>query len=99
MAWRTKLRNMSDTRFVAYWVRCLINFEKDLQISINVLKDKSENGTMKEIKEKAARILKRIKTQEFMLLNLGLIDIYEELRQVSKRLQNVEQFPWEILET
>ena len=48
------------------------------------------------MKEKAARILKRIKTQEFMLLNLRLIDIYQGLGVNSKMLQKVEQFPWEI---
>lgn len=33
-----KLRGMSDTIFVAYWGDCRINFEKYLQISIDVLK-------------------------------------------------------------
>lgn len=33
-----------------------------------------------------------------MMLNLGMIDIYEELGETSKALQKVEQFPWTILE-
>ena len=43
-----KLTNMSDTRFVAYWGRCLSNFERDLQISIEVLKIKAESDSKAE---------------------------------------------------
>ena len=93
-----KLKTMSDTRFVAYWGGCLVSFEKDLQISIEVLKVKSETDSKPESREKSKRILKRISTQEFMMLNLGLIDIYEQLGEASKALQKVEQFPWTILE-
>ena len=49
-----KLKNMSDTRFVAHWGSCLGNFERDLQISIEVLKIKSETGSIRETKENAA---------------------------------------------
>ena len=91
-----KLRNMSDTRFVAYWGGCLVNFEKDLQISIEVLKVTAVTASKSETREKAARVMKRIQTQEFMLLNLGLIDIYQDLGETSKKLQKVEQFPWDI---
>ena len=34
-----------------------------------------------------------------MLINLGLIDIFRLLGQVSKKLQTVELFPWEIIGT
>ena len=89
---------MSDTRFVAYWGRCLSNFERDFKISIEVLKIKAESESKAESRQKAGRVLKRIQGQSFMLLNLGMIDIYQELGEVSKALQKVEQFPWAILE-
>ena len=61
------------------------------------LNEKSETATNKaETREKVARVLKRIQTQHFMLLNLGFIDIYQELGQARKGLQKVEQFPWDI---
>ena len=91
-----KLRGMSDSRFVAYWGDCLINFEKDLKISIDVLKVNAVAALKPETREKASRVIKPLLTQEFMLLNLGLIDIYQELGEVSKMLQRVEQFPWDI---
>lgn len=40
--------------------------------------------------------MKRLQTQEFMLLSIGLIDIYQELGELRKMLQRVEQFPWDI---
>ena len=58
-----KLRNMSNTRFVAYFYDCLDNNEKSLSISIEVLKEKSVSSAKKETKEKAGRILKSWKTQ------------------------------------
>ena len=94
-----KLKTMSDTRFVAYWGGCLSSFEKDLQFSIEVLKIKAETDSKSETREKAKRVMRRLQTQEFMLLNLGMIDIYQKLGIASKALQKVEQFPWEILET
>ena len=51
-----KLRNMSSTRFVAYFFMCLNNNEKSLSISIEVLKKKSLLSSMKEIQEKAGNI-------------------------------------------
>ena len=92
-----KLKTMSDTRFVAYWGGCLSSFEKDLQFSIEVLKIKAETDSKSETREKAKRVMRRPQTQEFMLVNLGMIDIYQELDIASKELQKVEQFPWEIL--
>ena len=93
-----KLRNMSGTRFVAYLYDCLANNEKSLAISIEVLKDKSETSSKKETKEKAWRILKSWKTQQWMMTNLGLMDIFRLMGQVSKALQTVELFHWEILD-
>ena len=59
-----KLRNMSGTRFVAYYYGCLANNEKSLSISIEVLKEKSETRSKKETREKARDILKSWKTQQ-----------------------------------
>ena len=89
---------MSGTRFVAYLYDCLANNEKSLAISIEVLKDKSETSSKKETKEKAGRILKSWKTQKWMMTNLGLMDIFRLMGQVSKALQTVELFPWEKLD-
>ena len=92
-----KLRNMSSTRFVAYFYRCLENNEKSLSISIEVLKEKSTSSSKKETKEKAGRILKSWKTQQWMMINLGLIDIFRLMGMASKELQKVEIFPWDVL--
>ena len=92
-----KLRNMSNTRFAAYFFGCLDNNEKSLSISIEVLKEKSVSSAKKETKEKAGRILKMWKTQQWMMINLGLIDIFRILGMASKRLQKVEIFPWDVL--
>lgn len=89
---------MSSTRFVAYFFDCLSNNEKSLAISIEVLKEKSVYSSKKETKEKAGRILKSWKTQQWMMTNLGLIDIFKLLGKGSKRLQTVELFPWEVLD-
>ena len=43
-----KLKNMSDTRVVAYWGSCLESFERDFHISIDVLKTKLETGSTRE---------------------------------------------------
>ena len=93
-----KLRNISATRFVAYFYDCLSNNEKSLAISIEVLKEKNETSSNKETREKAGRILKAWKTQLWMMTNLGLIDVFRQLGQVSRNLQTVELFPWEVLE-
>ena len=93
-----KLRNMSSTRFVAYFFKCLDNNEKSLSISIEVLREKSLLSSKKEIQEKAGNILKCWKTQQWMAINIGLIDIFRLLGQTSKRLQKVELFPWEIVD-
>ena len=95
-----KLRNLSDTRFVAYFGDCLRNNEKSLKISIIVLDEKAaDRATKKDTRDKAARILNHWKTQQWMILNLGLIDIFTLLGVFSKSLQKVEQFPWEIRKT
>ena len=47
-------------------------------------------SSKKETKEKAGRILKSWKTQQWMRTNLGLIDIFKLLGKGSKRLQTVE---------
>ena len=60
-----KLRNMSNTRFVAYFGSCLENNEKSLAISIEVLKDKAVSSSSKDMREKTGRILKTWKTQEW----------------------------------
>ena len=89
-----KLRNLSDTRFVAYFGDCLSNNEKSLKISIMVLKEKSTDlSSKKEVRDKAGRILKQWKTQQWMMANLGLIDVFTVLGNTSKSLQKVEQFP------
>ena len=93
-----KLRNMSSTRFAAYFFKCLDNNEKSLSISIEVLREKSLLSSKKEIQEKAGNILKCWKTQQWMAINIGLIDIFRLLGQTSKRLQKVELFPWEIVD-
>ena len=93
-----KLRNISSTRFVGFFASCLVNNERSLAISIEVLREKSINSTNKDLREKAGVILKKWKTQEWMMINLGLIDIFNLLGQISKRLQQVEIFPWEIAE-
>ena len=65
-----------------------------------VLQEKStDNSTKRETREKAGRILKHWKTQQWMLINLGLIDIFALLGSISKSLQKVEQFPWQISRT
>ena len=87
---------MSSTRFVAYLYECLSNNEKSLSISINVLEEKSVSSSSKETQEKAGRLLRSWKTQQWMLTNLGIIDIFRLLGKVSKKLQTVELFPWEI---
>ena len=93
-----KLRNMSSTRFVAYFFDCLDNNERSLSISIEVLKEKSESATTKkDLKEKVGRILKTWKTQQWMMINLGLIDIFRVVSMASKSLQKVEIFPWDVL--
>ena len=65
-----------------------------------VLQEKStDNSTKRETREKAGRILKHWKTQQWMLNNLGLIDVFTLLGSISKSLQKVEPFPWEISRT
>ena len=54
-----KLRNLSDTRFVAYFADCLSNNEKSLKISLAVLKEKSENSSKKATRDKAMSIIKQ----------------------------------------
>ena len=93
-----KLRNISGTRFVAYFYDCLANNEKSLAISIEVLKEKSESSSKKETREKAGRILKSWKTQLWMMTNLGLMDVFRQLGEASRKLQTVELFPWEVLD-
>ena len=93
-----KLRNLSSTRFVGYFGACLENNEKSLAISIEVLKEKSLNSAKKEAREKAGEILKKWKTQQWMMIHLGLIDIFNLLGVMSKRFQKVEVFPWQIID-
>ena len=90
-----KLRPLSDTRFVAYFERSISNFEKRLDITIEALRKRTESKD-KDVKTKAAHLLNSICNKEFLLTNLGLLDIYSLLGSVSSNLQTVQQFPWDI---
>ena len=86
---------MSDTRFSAYFEKSIENFEKRTETTITALKKRTES-TNKEVRDKAFYLLKKICTKEFLLINLGLLDIYRLLGSISCQLQRVEQFPWDI---
>ena len=90
-----KLRNMSDTRFSAYFEGSISNFEKRNETNIAALRKRTES-TDKKVKEKASSLLNKICNKQFFLLNLGILDIYRLLGSVSSLLQTVEQFPWDI---
>merc|ERR1712179_407887 len=53
-------------------------------------------STNKEVRDKAFYLLKKICTKKFLLIKLGLLDIYRLLGSISCQLQRVEQFPWDI---
>ena len=49
-------------------------------------------STDKKVREKASQLLKSICSKQFLLLNLGILDVYRILGDISKALQTVEQF-------
>ena len=50
----------------------------------------------RKVSETASKLLKKIRSREFLLPNLGILDVYKVLGSASKQLQKVEQFPWNI---
>ena len=90
-----KLNITSDTRFSAYFEGSVKNFEKRMETNITALKKRTES-TDKKVKEKAAQLLNKIISKQLFLTSLGILDIYQLLGSVSKELQTVEQFPWNI---
>ena len=92
------LKTLSDTRFSAYFEKSIEFFEKRIETTITALKKRAESKN-KEVREKASNLLKKVCTKQFLLLNLGLLDIYRLLGSISCQLQKVEQFPWDIPKT
>ena len=90
-----KLKTLSDTRFSAYFESSLDNFEKRIETSIVALQMRVCSKD-KEVKDKASWLLKRILNKKFLLVHLGLIDLYRVLGSSSSNLQTVQQFPWDI---
>ena len=90
-----KLKPLSDTRFSAYFEKSIDNFEKRLNTTIEALRKRVDSKD-KDVKETAIRLLKKVCTKEFLILNLGLLDIYRLLGSVSSQLQTVQMFPWDI---
>ena len=72
------LKTLSDTRFSAYFEKSIENFEKRIETTITALKKRAESKN-KEVKEKASNLLKKVCNKQFLLLNLGLLDIYRLL--------------------
>lgn len=69
------LRTLSDTRFAAYFEKTLGNFECRLETTIAALKKRIESKD-KDVKKKASDLLKKICNKEFLVTNLGLLDVY-----------------------
>ena len=90
-----KLKGMSATRFSAYFEGSIKNFERRMKTNICALQKRTE-GTDKKVVEKASQLLRKIISKQFFLLNLGILDVYHLLASASKKLQKVEQFPWQI---
>ena len=90
-----KLKALSDTRFSAYFESALINFERRTETTVAALRKRVESSD-KKVKETAARLLREMCSQKFLILNLGLLDVYGLLGSISSQLQTVQQFPWDI---
>ena len=84
----SKLKTLSDTRFSAYFESSLVNFERRTETTIAALR-KRVLSTDKKVKDKATKLLKDMCNQKFLILNLGLLDVYRLLRSVSSQLQTV----------
>ncbi|CAB3988084.1 Hypothetical predicted protein [Paramuricea clavata] len=91
-----RLTNLTTTRFSAYFERSLSNFEKDFPVIVQALQTRSIESGEKDAREHASNSLKKILTRTFIMVNLGLIDIYRLLGSYSCLLQTVEQFPWTV---
>ena len=92
-----KLRTLSTTRFSAYFESSLTNFERNIEIIIKALQVRAESKE-KKVRDIAIDLLKQIVNKQFLATHLGLIDIYRMLGIFSSKLQEVEQFPWEVTE-
>ena len=92
-----KLRALSSTRFSAYFESSLSNFEKSIESIIKALQVRSESKE-KKVKDIAVDLLKHVVNKQFLATHLGLIDVYRMLGTYSSKLQEVEQFPWEVTE-
>ena len=53
-------------------------------------------STDKKVREKASQLLRKVISNQFSLMNLGILDVYTLLGSISKQLQKVETFPWQI---
>ena len=90
-----KLKSMSATRFSAYFEGSIRNFERRMETNIGALRKRLES-TDKKVREKASQLLKKIISKQFFLMNLGILDVYILLGSISKQLQKVQTFPWQI---
>jgi hypothetical protein len=91
-----RLTHLSTTRFSAYFERSLSNFEKDFPVIVQALQTRSIESGEKDAREHGSNSLKKILTKTFIMVNLGLIDIYRLLGSYSCLLQTIEQFPWTV---
>ena len=69
-----KLKRTSDTRFAAYFEGSIGNFEKRMETNIAALRKRTES-TDSKVKEKASKLLKRICSKQFLLTNLGILNV------------------------
>ena len=66
-----------------------------METNVGALRKRTESSD-KKVRETAASLLNKICSKKFLLVNLGVLDIYRLLGSFSKQLQRVEQFPWDI---
>ena len=75
------MKLVDNTKLSAYFESAIRNFEKRTETTIAALR-KREASKDKKVKETAAKLLKELCTKKFMILNLGLLDIYMLLGSV-----------------
>ena len=91
-----KLQAYSVTRFAAHVEKTYINTYRSFEIIIRTLQMRAESPD-KKVSEVAKSLCSKLLSTKFVGTLLGCIDVYRIIATASCELQNVEQFPWEVV--
>ena len=91
-----KLQAYSVTRFASHVEKTYTNAYRSYEIIVRTLQTRAASND-KKVSEAAKELSSKLLTTKFVGTLLGCTDIYRVIATASCDLQQVEQFPWQVL--